>query len=465
MINLSPRLTVTQRQEKGREARSRISRSGHADWAPRSDRRDPVAILAAQNQQRLSWLVPIRHARMGVSPFTFYRGAAAIMAEDLGGTTDSGLWVQDGGDAHLSNFGAYASPSRDLVFDANDFDETLPGPWEWDLKRLTASFVVGGQQRGFPEDDCRAIAAHAVKDYREAMAGYAQMPVTDLWYDFLDVNTVEGFSGVSRKELTDRVTRFESKARRRTSLQALTKLTTRESGTLKIRSQPPLLVPLAEVPSELDQDVMREAVNRAFTQYVETTADHIQLLLSRFSMVDIAIKVVGVGSVGTRCWVVLLEGRDDQDPLFLQIKEAVNSVLEDHLQPSEYDHQGRRVVEGQRLVQAQSDIFLGWTTGLDDRQFYVRQLRDWKGSVDVDQGDPKLWQFYAALCARTLARGHARSGDPVAIAAYAGKSTKLDASIAEFSVRYARQNLADYAEFQQAIADGVLPVAAEGTVT
>ncbi len=465
MINLTPRLTVAQREEKGRQSRSRISRSGHADWTPRTDRRDPVAILAAQNEQRLSWLVPIRHSRMAVSPFTFYRGAAAIMAEDLGGTTDSGLWVQDGGDAHLSNFGAYASPSRELVFDANDFDETLPGPWEWDLKRLAASFVVGGQQRGFGADDCRAIAAHAVRHYREAMADYAQMKVTDLWYDFLDVSAVEGFSGVSSKELTDRVSRFESRARKRTSLQALRKLTTRESGTLKIRSQPPLLVPIDEVPTDIDKDVMREAVASALSQYTQTTADHIQLLLSRFVMVDMAIKVVGVGSVGTRCWIVLFEGRDGEDPLFLQIKEAVNSVMEDHLQPSEYDHQGRRVVEGQRLVQAQTDIFLGWTTGLEDRQFYVRQLRDWKGSVDVDQGDPKLWMFYAALCARTLARGHARSGDPVAIAAYAGKSNKLDASIAEFSVRYAQQNLADYAAFRQAIADGVLPIAAEGTVT
>ena len=464
MINLTPRLTVAQRNEKGREARSRFPRSGHADWSPDADRRDPVDILATQNQQRLSWLVPIRHARMGVSPFTFYRGAAAIMAEDLGGTTNSGLWVQDGGDAHLSNFGAYASPSRELVFDANDFDETLPGPWEWDLKRLTASFVVGGQQRGFEEHQCRAIAAHAVKHYREAMAGYAQMPVTDLWYDYLDVDDVARFSGLSSQELTSRVSRFESKARKRTSLQALNKLTTRESGSLKIRSQPPLLVPIEEIPTGLDTDVMREAVNRAFSQYVESTADHIQLLLSRFTMVDAAIKVVGVGSVGTRCWIVLLEGRDDQDPLFLQIKEAGPSVLEDHLQPSEYDHQGRRVLEGQRLIQAQTDIFLGWTTGMDDRQFYVRQLRDWKGSVDVDQGDPRMWLFYAALCARTLARGHARSGDSVAIAAYAGKSAKLDASIAEFSVRYAQQNLADYAAFKQAIADGILPVAPEGTV-
>lgn len=464
MINITDRLTTEERRDRGRQARARIPRSGHADWTPRPDRRNPVDILAAQNQQRLPWLVPVRHARMGVSPFTFYRGAAAIMAEDLGGTTDSGLWVQDGGDAHLSNFGAYASPSRELVFDANDFDETLPGPWEWDLKRLTASFVVGGQHRGFPEADSRRIAAHAVRQYRQAMADYAQMPVMDLWYDYLDVGDVAGFSGLSRKELAERVSRFQNRARSRTSLQALRKLTTRESGSLRIRSQPPLLVPIDMVPTEVDQDTVREAIRETYEQYVRTTSDHIQFLLSRFTMVDVAIKVVGVGSVGTRCWIVLLEGRDDQDPLFLQIKEAVPSVLEDHLRPSEYEHQGRRVVEGQRLIQAQTDIFLGWTTGLEARQYYVRQLRDWKGSVEVEQGNPQEWMFYAALCARTLARGHARSGDAAAIAAYAGTSSKLDDAVAEFSVRYARQNLEDYAAFQQAVEDGLLPVARDAEV-
>lgn len=291
------------------------------------------------------------------------------------------------------------------------------------------------------------------------------MPVMDLWYDYLDVDDVSAFSGLSTKDLTARITRFEAKAQMRTSLQAVQKLTTRESGTLKIRSQPPLLVPLDQIPTDLDPDAVRQAVGQAFDQYTKTTGDHIQFLLSRFRMVDAAIKVVGVGSVGTRCWIVLLEGRDDQDPLFLQIKEAVPSVLEDHLRPSEYDQQGRRVVEGQRLVQAQTDIFLGWTTGIQGKHYYVRQLRDWKGSVDVEQGNPKEWLFYAALCARTLARGHARSGDSVAIAAYAGKSTKLDDAITEFSVRYAQQNLQDYAAFQQAVADGILPVAEEVGLT
>jgi uncharacterized protein (DUF2252 family) len=461
MINLTARASVAERQQQGRAARARISRSGHADWTPHPSRRDPIRILSGQNQQRLPWLVPIRHARMGVSAFTFYRGAAAIMAEDLSGSPDSGLWVQAGGDAHLSNFGAYASPNRELVFDQNDFDETLPGPWEWDLKRLSTSLLVAGQHLGFPDSVNRAIAARSVKAYRRAMQIYAQMPTLDLWYDYLDVEDVMNFAGVSKKELKKRLARFEAKARSRTNLQALQKLTTTESGSLKIRSQPPLLVPLAEVPSEYDEGERQDAVHEAFHRYLDTTQDHIQLLLSRFQIVDVAIKVVGVGSVGTRCWIVLLEGRDNQDPLFLQIKEAVPSVLEDHLRPSEYPHQGQRVVEGQRLVQAQTDIFLGWTTGPDGNNFYVRQLRDWKGSVNLEAATPEQMHFYANVCAKTLARGHARSGDAVAISAYVGKSSTLDDAIAEFSVRYALQNQADYAVFQQAVASGQLAVADE----
>ena len=462
MSDPTSRMSVAERAQRGRDARTNISRTGHADWTPDPARRDPVTILRTQNEQRVPWLVPVRHSRMIVSPFTFYRGGAAIMAEDLSGSPDSGLWVQTGGDAHLSNFGAYASPSRELVFDANDFDETLPGPWEWDLKRLTASLVVAGQHLGFPESSTRAIAARAVRGYREAMAHYAQMPVMDLWYDYLDVDDVRRISGQSKKTLKKRLSRFEVRARGRTSLQALRKLTTRASGSLKIRSQPPLLVPLAELPTEHDPETLHAATREAFRRYVGSTDDHIQLLLSRFRFVDMAIKVVGVGSVGTRCWIVLLEGRDDQDPLFLQIKEAVPSVLEDHLRPSRYPNQGQRVVQGQRLVQAQTDIFLGWTTGLEDRHFYVRQLRDWKGSADLESGSAKELRFYGNLCARTLARGHARSGDPVAMSAYMGTSSRLDDAIAEFSVRYARQNLVDYAAFKDAVADGRLPVSTDG---
>ena len=453
------RQSVTSRKEIGKQARAKISRSGHADWEPRADRRDPVQILVAQNQQRLQQLVPIRDARMAVSPFTFYRGAAAIMAEDLSGTTDSGLWVQAGGDAHLSNFGAYASPSRELVFDANDFDETLPGPWEWDLKRLTTSLVVAGQHLGFTPAQQRQLAASAVARYRAAMTHFANMPVMDLWYDYLNVEQLGTGAQINNKDIKKRLDQFRNQARSKTSLQALRKLATRESGALRLRYQPPLLVPLENMPAHLDQDEIREVIAHAYAEYVESTPDHMKVLLSRFTMVDVALKVVGVGSVGTRCWVMLLEGRDDQDPLFLQIKEAVPSVLEDHLRPSEYSHQGRRVVEGQRLIQAQTDVFLGWTTGRNAKQYYVRQLRDWKGSANVDQGTALEASFYANLCARTLARGHARSGDAVAISAYAGVSSKLDDAIAEFSMRYASQNLRDYAAFTQAIAEGVLPVA------
>jgi uncharacterized protein (DUF2252 family) len=451
------RMTVAERKERGKHARAKISRSGHADWTPRPDRRNPVSILAAQNEQRVQELVPIRHARMSVSPFTFYRGAAGIMAEDLSGTTDSGLWVQAGGDAHLSNFGAYASPSRELVFDQNDFDETLPGPWEWDLKRLVTSMVVAGQHLGFSVDEQRSIAAHTVWAYRDAMAHYADLSVMDLWYDYLSIDRLA--KRLNRKDLAAKLANFESRARSKTNLQALKKLTTRESGQLRIRNQPPLLVPMSEVPVKYQPEQVMEAITVGFNEYVETTPDHMHLLLSRFKIVDMALKVVGVGSVGTRCWVVLLEGRDDSDPLFLQMKESVPSVLEDHLQPSQYTHQGQRVVEGQRLLQAQSDIFLGWTTGPGGRHFYVRQLRDWKGSANVEEGNAIEAMFYGGLCARTLARGHARSGDPVAISAYVGNSSKLDDSIAEFAMRYAKQNLEDYAAFEQAIADGVLPIA------
>jgi len=399
---------------------------------------------------------------MRVSPFTFYRGAAAIMAQDLSRTPDSGLWVQAGGDAHLSNFGAYASPSRQLVFDANDFDETLPAPWEWDLKRLAASLVIAGQNLGLPGDKQRKAAAHAVHAYRTAMQAYAQKPVMDIWYEYLTAEDVEEWKGLPRAELRKRLDRFASKARSRTSLQALEKLTTRQSGHLRIKSQPPLLWPLDEVPTQFSSEEVRERAMTVFEHYTTTTDDHIQELLSRFKLVDVGLKVVGVGSVGTRCFIVLLEGRDHDDPLFLQVKEATNSVLEDYLRPSRYENQGQRVVEGQRLVQAQTDIFLGWTKSPDGKHYYVRQLRDWKGSADVDQGTYKQLRFYAGLCAHTMARGHARSGDPITIAAYMGDTAELDEAIAEFSMRYSRQNEQDYAAFSEAIADGVLPVAESG---
>ncbi|HQR79263.1 MAG TPA: DUF2252 domain-containing protein [Actinomycetota bacterium] len=459
---MTERMTVEQRRAAGRAARETAPPESHADWEPAADRRDPIGILQAQNQERLPFLVPVRHARMRVSPFTFYRGAAAIMAQDLSRTPDSGLWVQAGGDAHLSNFGAYASPSRQLVFDANDFDETLPAPWEWDLKRLAASLVIAAQNLGLPEDRQRKIAAHTVHAFRTAMQGYAQKPVMDIWYEYLTAQDIEDWKGLPKEEMRERLDRFATKARSRTSLQALAKLTTSESGHLRIKSQPPLLWPLDEVPLGFPADEVREQAMAVYQQYITTTDDHIQELLSRFKIVDIGLKVVGVGSVGTRCFIVLLEGRDQDDPLFLQVKEATNSVLEDYLRPSRYENQGQRVVEGQRMVQAQTDIFLGWTKGVLGKHYYVRQLRDWKGSADVEQGTYKQLRFYAGLCAHTMARGHARSGDPVAMAEYMGTDRVLDNAIAEFSMRYSRQNTQDYAHFTQAIEDGQLPVADSG---
>jgi uncharacterized protein (DUF2252 family) len=448
--------TVVERKQLGREARKRVPRSSHADWEPNPYRRGSVDVLSTQNTDRVPWLVPLRHTRMGVSPFTFYRGAAAVMAEDLSDTPNTGFTVQAGGDAHLSNFGAYASPERKLVFDANDFDETLPGPWEWDLKRLCASLVIAASNLGMSSQEGREVAMRASEAYREAIRDSAKKRVMDLWYEHVTLRELKASTLLPAEEARMRVKRFTKAARKKDSLQALRKLSVRDSGSLRIRSIPPLLWPLRELPSEYDGATMETKAREAYESYVESTPDHLRSLLSRFDVVDVALKVVGVGSVGTRCFIMLLQGRDDKDPLFLQFKEAGPSVLEDYLVPSVYDHQGQRVVEGQKLVQAQFDIFLGWTTGMQDRQFYVRQLRDWKGSVNVDSGTWRQLLFYADLCGRTMARGHARSGDPVAMAGYMGKSDTLDKAIAEFAVRYANVNQQDYDEFQQAVADGVL---------
>ena len=450
--------TAEERKAAGKEARNQVPRSSHSQWSAGPDRRDPVTLLEEQNADRVDWLVPIRHARMRVSPFTFYRGTARIMASDLAGSPVSGQHVQLGGDAHLSNFGAYASSERNLVFDANDFDETLPGPWEWDLKRLATSFVVAAQHLGFPRAQQREAAESSVKAYRHAMHKHASAGYLDIWYDYLTPEAIADSGDMEPAELRKRLARFERKARSRTSLQAMEKLTEVVDGKLQIRSDPPLLVPLRELPDEYDPTVMEDVIRRGIEDYKATLPDDRRQLLDRFIAVDIAVKVVGVGSVGTRCLIILFIGRDGQDPLFLQVKEAGPSVLAEFLQPSEYDNQGRRVVEGQRLVQAQSDIFLGWTEGRDGRQFYVRQLRDWKGSVEVEGATPEQLSFYATLCGRTLARGHARSGDPIEISAYAGQSSTLDRAITDFAVAYSAQNQKDYEAFLAAIDSGRLPV-------
>ena len=396
---------------------------------------------------------------MRVSPFSFYRATAKIMAGDLATTPNSGLIVQLGGDAHLSNFGAYASPSRQLVFDANDFDETLPGPWEWDVKRLATSFTILGQYLGFDRRDSRQITARVVSSYRKAMTQFARVGYLDLWYQHLTVDEVRVARNRSRADLAKRRKRFEQKAESRTSMQALDKLAEEVDGRYRIRSDPPVLFPLRDLPAEYDAPAMEALVYAGFELYKETLPDDRHLLLDRYTPIDVGVKVVGVGSVGTRCFIILLEGRDRRDPLFLQVKEADDSVLEEHLGKSVYDNSGRRVVEGQRLTQAESDILLGWTEGgVEHHDYYVRQLRDWKGSVELEGGTVDAALFYANLCGTTLARGHARSGDPVAIAAYMGKGDSFDRAITDFGEAYAAQNQRDYEAFMAAIADGRLAV-------
>lgn len=443
----------------GRALRKVVPRSAHAEWAPQSKRPDPVRLLEEQNATRLPWLVPVRHARMVVSPFTFYRGAARIMACDLATTPNTGLTVQLGGDAHLSNFGAYASPERQLVFDANDFDETLPGPWEWDLKRLATSVMIAGQHLGLSKKEQRRATSDVTRAYRRALGEFAEMGHFELWQHYVSVDDVQKVSGLDADEMDRRLERFEKRARKKTSLRALKKLAVNVYGRYQIRSDPPLLVPLRDLPEEYEVQEVEAAVLNAFEEYKESLRDNLRRLVDRYTLVDFALKVVGVGSVGTRAVVLLLQGQNDNDPLFLQAKEAGSSVLEEYLPPSQYEHGGRRVVEGQRLVQAQSDIFLGWTTGQgpDKPDFYIRQLRDWKGSPDVEAASPGQLGFYAGLCGHTLARGHARSGDPAAIHGYAGKG--LDDDITEFAEAYSAQNLEDYERFRTAIDDGHLETA------
>ena len=454
------RTTIAERAEVGRTARRVVSRSSHAGWTPGSGRRDPVRLLEEQNATRVPWLVPLRHARMRVSPFTFYRGTARIMAADLATTETSGLAVQLGGDAHLSNFGAYASPSRQLVFDQNDFDETLPGPWEWDVKRFATSFLIAARDLEFDTKTARALTSASVRAYRSAMREYAGEGYLDLWHEHTTTADVGATGGTDSRGLAKRLARFERRARSKTSLQALAKLAEDVDGRYRIRSQPPVLVPLRDLPAEYDVAAIEASALAGFEAYKHTLSDDRRALVDRYVPLDLAIKVVGVGSVGTYSLALLLEGRDRDDPLFLQIKEAGPSVLEEFVAPSVYANHGRRVVEGQRLIQAESDICLGWTEGdLEHRHFYVRQLRDWKGSVEIAGATPNQLEFYAQLCGRVLARGHARSGDPVVLTAYMGKGDAFDRAITEFAAAYEVQNRADYDEFLAAIGDGRLPVA------
>ncbi|MFG3346108.1 DUF2252 domain-containing protein [Streptomyces sp. NPDC048018] len=440
--------TASERAERGRAARKRVPRSSHGRWIPSSQRPDPLAVLERESVDRVTELVPIRYGRMAVSPFAFLRGAAGVMAADLAATRSTGLTVQLCGDAHLLNFGVYASPERTLLFDVNDFDETLPGPFEWDVKRLAASIAVAALQNGFAKPKAHRAALVATESYRTAMRRLAGLGELQVWYERIAVEDLSSLvRGADRARFKDRLAR----ARRRTSLQAFGKLTEKDATGRHIVEDPPLL--------ERVTDLDRVGIGKVFSDYRSSLSEERRLLLDRFHFVDAARKVVGVGSVGTRCFILLLEGRDDTDPLFLQIKEAGPSVLEQHLAPSHFAHQGRRVVSGQRLTQAASDIFLGWMTGPEQRHFYWRQLRDMKGSAEVETMSPELLRDYARLCGRALARAHARTGDRIAIAAYLGSSDVFDKAIADFALRYAAQNADDYAALSAGIAAGVVTAA------
>jgi uncharacterized protein (DUF2252 family) len=421
--------------------------------------RDPVGLLAAQAESRVPELVPIRHGRMLVSPFTFYRGAALPMAADLAETPTSGLRVQLCGDAHLSNFGAFASPERNLVFDVNDFDETLPGPFEWDVKRLAASLAVAGRDNGFPAKDRRKIVLAAAAGYRNAMREFAQQPLMDVWYAHLDIEQAVGAFRSQLKKKRFKATReLLGKAHTSDSTKALDKLTTVAAGRRQIISDPPMIAPIEQVYGDIEADVIYDEIRTVLSKYGRTLQSDRRHLLGQFSLVQVARKVVGVGSVGTRAWIVLADAGEGMEPLFLQAKEAQPSVLAEYCGRSQHSNEGERVVAGQHLMQAESDIFLGWTraTGPDgiDRDFYVRQLKDWKLSAPIEQMIPSGMAVYAGLCGWTLARAHARSGDRIALAAYLGGSAAFDNAIADFAETYADQNERDYAAFQGAVKNG-----------
>jgi uncharacterized protein (DUF2252 family) len=467
MVTVIEHPSIEERRASGKSARERVPPSGHAGWVAAADRPDPVALLEEQNVTREPDLVPVRHGRMMVSPFTFYRGAAKIMAADLKDTPTAGLNVQLCGDAHLSNFGGYASPERTLVFDLNDFDETLPGPFEYDVKRMAASFTIAARNNGFSSADAGAVTLASVTAYREAMAGFAEMSTLDIWYAHQSAQDVlqavdEAAGALKRKDdkqLARAAQKTIEKAHTRDSLQALSKLAEFVDGQYRIVSQPPIIVPMRDVVEAfgVSPEAITDEVHNLLRAYRKTLQDDRRHLLERFELVDVARKVVGVGSVGTRAYIGLLQGRDQQDPLFLQVKEATASVLEDHLPKSRFRQHGERVVQGQRMMQAASDIFLGWTKGIEEnRYFYWRQLRDMKGSVVVEAMAPDSMAFYARLCGQTLARAHARSGDPIALAAYLGKKARFDESITDFSERYADQNEHDYQAFTKAIRSGRL---------
>ncbi|QMU80296.1 DUF2252 domain-containing protein [Streptacidiphilus sp. PB12-B1b] len=442
----------------GKEARGAAPLEAHGEFRPVGSR-DPVGLLLGQAASRVSELVPVRHGRMLVSPFTYYRGAALPIAADLAATPTSGLRVQLCGDAHLSNFGAFASPERRLVFDVNDFDETLPGPFEWDVKRLAASLAVAGRDNDFSGKTRRKIVLAAAEGYRKAMRRFAKQSFLDVWYAHLDIEeAIRQFRSQLKAKRFKAAEELLAKAHTRDSTQVLGKLTTMVDGRRQIVSDPPTIVPVEEVFGDVQAEAIYELIRTVLGKYRRTLQSDRRHLLDQFTLVQMARKVVGVGSVGTRAWIALMDAGDGVEPLFLQAKEAQPSVLVEYAGRSQYSNQGERVVAGQHLMQAQSDIFLGWTrvTGPDgkDRDFYVRQLRDWKFSAPIEMMLPSGMAVYAWLCGWTLARAHARSGDRVALAAYLGGSDRFDQAIADFAETYADQNEDDFAALQTAVKEG-----------
>ncbi len=460
-----PHLSVAERVARGKAARREVPRSRHAVFEPVAHRADPIELLQRQADVRVPELVPIRYSRMLESPFTFYRGAALIMAADLAATPRTGFLVQSCGDAHLSNFGLYASPERRLVFDINDFDETLPGPWEWDVKRLSVSMLLAARSSGFSRKVQQRIVLETVQEYRNRMAQFAGMRTLEVWYTRFEMEKLmPRLQSQVNTEMRKRLDRVVAKAMRRDSEHAFGKLTAEFDGERRFVSDPPLLVRLDDFPETEERDRARASLERLLREYRLTLQHERQLLLDEFRLVDLARKVVGVGSVGTGAWIALLLGRDDTDPLILQIKEAQPSVLEGFVGAGEHANSGERVVAGQRIMQASSDIFLGWLTVAasiagGQRDYYVRQLRDWKGSLVIEAMNPQALSVYGQLCAATLAHAHARSGDRIAIASYLGTGDAFDRAVLAFSHAYAEQNSRDYTSLADAVAIGRIDAA------
>ena len=445
-------LSADERAAKGRALRDQAPRSSHAGWKPGKEHRDPVELLNASNIGRIAELIPIRFGRMAASPFAFYRGAAALMAADLAKTPSSGLRVQACGDAHLMNFGGFATPERHVNFDINDLDETLPAPFEWDLKRLTASVVIAARHLELPMSDASRVATEVVREYRERMTDYAGMRVLDVWYDKIDLQKYSDRSGdpIIMKEIQKRLAqRIEKEQRRSVPDSMYPKLVTHQGASPTIKDEPPLIFH----PTIEQAPALKSGYGEVIASYRETLPEHTRVLFDRYHYFDLAMKVVGVGSVGTMCSIVLFMAADN-DPLFLQVKEARSSVLEPYAGKSVYSNHGQRVVMGQRLIQAASDVFLGWTQGKSGRDFYIRQLRDMKLSAIIDDWDIGMMRQYGRMCAHALARAHARSGDAAMIAGYMGSGQTFDDAVGEFAVEYAAQNRSDYRAFIKAIREG-----------